>query len=371
MGLWDKIRGELIDIIEWLDNTHDTLVYRFERYGNEIKYGARLVVREGQVAVFIDRGQLADVFEPGTHTLSTPNVPILSTIQGWKHGFESPFKAEVYFVSTRRFTDQKWGTRNPVMLRDAEFGPVRLRAFGTYTFKVREPDVFLREIVGTEGHFSAAEITTQLRNHVLAAFADVLGESRIPILDLAANYDELSQFLTLKIEPAFAEYGLELSSILVENISLPPVVEKALDERSRMGVLGDLSAYTRLATADAMRGAAENPAGTAAAGMGMGMGFAMGNQMGRAMGGAEAGAAPAAPPPLPRERSFWIAEGGERRGPFSLAEVEARIRSGQVERDCLVWTEGMPQWGAAATVEALAAAFGALPPPLPPPTPGD
>ena len=172
MGLWDKLRGELIDIIEWLDSTNDTLVYRFPRYGNEIKYGAKLVVRDGQSAVFVNEGQVADVFGPGTYTLETKNLPILSTIFGWKYGFQSPFKAEVYFASTRRFTDLKWGTRNPIMLRDQEFVPVRLRAFGTYAMRVANAAELLREIVGTDGHFTTGEITEQLRNmNIIFLFA--------------------------------------------------------------------------------------------------------------------------------------------------------------------------------------------------------
>jgi membrane protease subunit (stomatin/prohibitin family) len=154
MGLWDKLRGELIDIIEWLDPSNDTMVYRFERRGNEIKYGAKLTVREGQAAVFVNEGQIADVFPPGMYTLETSNLPIVSTLQGWKYGFESPFKAEVYFCSTRRFTDLKWGTKNPVMLRDPEFGPIRLRAFGAYAMRVSDPGTFIKEIVGTDGHFT-------------------------------------------------------------------------------------------------------------------------------------------------------------------------------------------------------------------------
>jgi len=195
MGLLDKIRGEFIDISEWTDPAGDTMVYRFDRHDNEIKMGAKLTVREGQVAVFINKGQLADVFEPGMYTLETDNMPILSTLMGWKHGFHSPFKAEVYFVSTRRFTDLKWGTKHPITLRDAEFGPVRLRAFGTYVIRVSDAGAFIREIVGTDGHFTTDEITDQLRNIIVSRFADIIGESKIPAPDMAANYDQLRQFV--------------------------------------------------------------------------------------------------------------------------------------------------------------------------------
>ena len=267
MGIWDKLRGELIDIIEWLDPTSNTMVYRFERYNNEIKYGAKLVVREGQAAVFVNEGQIADVFKPGTYELETKNLPILSTLLGWKYGFESPFKAEVYFASMRRFTDLKWGTKNPVMLRDKEFGPVRLRAFGTYVMHVTDPAAFIREIVGTEGHFTTEDITAQLRNMIVSRFTDILGESGIPVLDLAANYDELGGFITQRIQDEFKVYGLELTKMLVENISLPPAVEAALDKRTSMGVIGNLQQYTQYQTAEAIREAAQNESGgTAGAG---------------------------------------------------------------------------------------------------------
>src|SRR5262245_55009575 len=190
MALWDKLKQELIDIIEWLDDTNDTLAYRFERYNNEIKYGAKLVVREGQMAVFVNEGKIADVFTPGTYTLQTQNLPILATLKGWKYGFESPFKAEVYFASTRRITDLKWGTKSPVMRRDAEFGPVRLRSYGTYVVQMKDPAVFVRQVAGTDGTVKAEEIVEQLRNMIVARFTDILGESRIPVLDLAGNYDE-------------------------------------------------------------------------------------------------------------------------------------------------------------------------------------
>src|SRR5262245_46029358 len=253
MGLFDKLRGELIDIIEWNESGDSQLLaYRFPRYNNEIKYGAKLVVREGQAAVFVNQGQLADVFPPGTYTLETRNLPILSTLLGWMYGFESPFKAEVYFASTRLFTDLKWGTKNPIMLRDAEFGPVRLRAFGTYALRVGVAGIFIRQIVGTDHRFTADQITEQLRNFIVSRFTDLLGEKKIPALDLAGNYDELGQFVTERLKPEFVAYGLELHNLLVENISLPPEVEQALDKRTSMGVVGNLDAYTRFQTANSI-----------------------------------------------------------------------------------------------------------------------
>lgn len=235
MGLWDKLMGEFVDVIEWTDNTSDTMVYRFDRHGNEIKYGAKLTVRETQVAIFVNEGQVADVLGPGMYVLETKNLPLLSTLQHWDHGFQSPFKAEVYFFNMRQFTNLKWGTRNPVMLRDAEFGPVRLRAFGTYAMRIDDPRKFMQEILGTDGQFSVEEISDQLRNIIVSRFSNIVGAANIPVLDLAGNYDQLGQFVTQKIAPEFQSYGLKLTSILVENISLPEEVEKALDKRSKIG----------------------------------------------------------------------------------------------------------------------------------------
>ena len=221
------------------------------------------------------------MFTSGTHQLTTRNLPLLTTLAGWKYGFQSPFKAEVYFVNTRNFTNLKWGTKNPVMLRDAEFGPVRLRAFGTYVVRVSDPAKFIKEIVGTGGKFSVEEVSDQLKNLIVTRFADMLGESKIPVLDLAASYNELSAYLTGKIAPEFLEYGLEVTKLLVENISLPPEVEEALDKKSSMGIIGNLDNFVKFQSANAMEAAAKNPGGEASAGVGMGMGFAMANQLGK------------------------------------------------------------------------------------------
>ncbi len=369
MSIWDKLSGEFIDIIEWTDDSSNTLVYRFERHGNEIKNGAQLTVREGQAAVFVDEGQLADVFMPGRYELKTSNLPILSTLRGWKHGFESPFKAEVYFVNTRRFTDQKWGTKNPVMLRDPEFGAVRLRAFGTYSFRVEDPAQFLREIVGTDGHFATSEISHQLRNMIVARFTDALAESQLAALDLAANYDELGDFVRKKIGSEFAEYGIGLTKLLVENISLPSEVEKALDKRTSMGVIGDLGAYTQYQAAQSMEKAAENPDGGASSGMGMGMGFAMANQIGQAMQqqqqqGQQQSGGP--PPPPSTGPAVYIAVDGETTGPFNAKQLTQKRRGGALDRSTMVWMEGMDEWAPAGEVDALQALFKSTPPPPPP-----
>ncbi|MCP4154510.1 MAG: SPFH domain-containing protein, partial [bacterium] len=346
--------------------------YRFERMGNEIKNGAKLTVRESQAAVFINEGKLADVFMPGMYELTTANLPVLSTLKGWVHGFNSPFKAEVYFVNTKRFTDLKWGTQNPIMLRDAEFGPIRLRAFGSYSIKVTDPAKFLKEIVGTDSEFTTDEVVDQLRNIVVSRFTDALGECKVPALDLAANYDELGNFMVEKIGPEFGEYGLELLKLLVENISLPPAVEEVLDKRSSMGILGNMNQFTQFQAANAMEAAANNPNGTASGGIGMGMGFAMANQMGQAMSSNQQQnqqnqASPAGgPPPIPQAVSFFVAINGQQTGPFDINVLKQKVLSGELKKESLVWKNGMAAWSAAGTVPELTSLFGQVPPPLPP-----
>ena len=366
MGIWNKLRGELIDIVQWIDDTNDTMVYRFERYNNQIKYGARLTVREGQTAVFVNEGKIADVFVPGMYTLETKNLPVLSTLQGWKYGFNSPFMAEVYFCSMRQFTDLKWGTMNPIMMRDAEFGPVRLRAYGTYAVKVSEPGVLIREIVGTDGHFTVDEIVNQLRNLIVSRFAEIAGSSGIPVLDMAANYGSLGDFLAQKIASEFQGYGLELAKLLVENISLPPEVEEALDKRSSMGVVGNLAAYTQFNVANSIPDAAQNPGGLAAAGAGIGMGVAMAGPIGQALGARPQPAAPGSTPPTLPAPTWFLALEGKQAGPFDLGALAAEAAAGRLTRQTLAWSQGMEQWTPAGQVPALAAILDAVPPPLPP-----
>jgi membrane protease subunit (stomatin/prohibitin family) len=344
MGLWDKIRAELIDIIEWTEPSQsDILAYRFPRYDNEIKIGAQLTVREGQAAVVVNEGQIADVFGPGRQTLETQNLPVLSTLRGWKYGFHSPFKAEVYFVSTRQWTDQKWGTQNPLMLRDAEFGPVRLA----------DPKKFLRQLVATDPSFQTYEITHQLRNTIVSRFADVIGQAKIPILELAGNYERMSGLALERIAPDLAAMGLELTAFYIENISVPAEVEKALDERTKMGVIGNLGQYTQFQAAQAMRDAAQNPGGLAGAAAGIGAGVAIGNQIAGAM---------AAPPPVPFPATYYLAIDGEQSGPFELPAVAAKARSGQLTSGTLVWKQGMTSWTAAESVPELRALLAAMPP---------
>jgi membrane protease subunit (stomatin/prohibitin family) len=378
MGLLDKLRGEFIDIIEWTEPAqNEALAYRFPRYNNEIKMGAQLVVREGQNAVIVNEGQLADVYKPGTYTLSTQNMPIMSTLRGWKYGFNSPFKAEVYFISMRQWTDQKWGTQNPIMMRDPEFGMVRVRAFGSYAMHVSDPAVFLRQLVATDPSFESYEISNQLRNTIVSRFVDVIGKAKIPVLDLAGNYDAISKIALQAIAPDLATLGLALTLFYIENISLPPEVEQALDTRTKMGVIGDLNQFTRFQTATAIGDAAKNPAGGAGMGMGLGAGVAFGQTIAGQMaqpfppGGAAGGApapsvAAAVPPPLPGGPAFYVAIGGVQAGPFDAGMLAAKVREGALGRETLVWRQGLSAWAAAGTLPELEALLGSVPPPLPP-----
>lgn len=367
MTLWEKATAELLDIIEWTDDSTDTMVWRFPRFDNEIKYGAQLIVRQAQSAVFVDRGEIADLFTSGQHTLTTKNLPVLSTILGWKYGFHSPFKAEVYFVNTRNFTNLKWGTKNPVILRDREFGPARLRSFGTYVVRVCDPAKFIKEIVGTGGHFTLDDICEQLKNLIVSRFADALGECGIPVLDLAANYNELSIFLTKKIAPEFLEYGLEITKLLIENISLPLEVEEALDKKSSMGIIGNLDNFVKFQSAQAMEAAAKNPGGDASSGIGIGMGFAMANQLGKILATPQE-PAPGAPPGIQREAAesrYFIGENGAKTGPFDLHTIIGYIQAGPVTGETLLWKQGMTGWEKAETFGELKTALQATPPPLP------
>ncbi len=287
MGLMDWGKAQFLDILEWLDDSNDTLAWRFPMRGQEIQTGGKLVVRESQEAVFINEGQLADVFKPGTHNLTTQNLPILATLKGWKYGFESPFKSDVYFISTKLYNDLKWGTSNPIMMRDADFGMLRIRAFGIYSIKVVDSGTFLKQLVGTNGVYTVPDISEQLRKTIMSRFTDALGESKIPALDLAAKYDELSEFVKQKLQEEFKTMGLELSKFFVENISLPEEVEAMMDKRTGVGMMAPvMGAYTQMQVADAIPLAAANPGGVAGMGMGVGLGFGMGNMMGQQMVGA-------------------------------------------------------------------------------------
>ena len=356
MGFWDKIFGEFIDVIDWLDESHDTMVYRFERYNNEIKYGAKLTVRETQAAVFVNEGEIADVLGPGLYELETQNLPLLTNLQHWDHGFNSPFKAEVYFCNLRKFTDLKWGTKNPIILRDKEFGVVRLRAFGTYEMRIDDPALFIRDIVGTEGHFSVDDISSQLRNVIISRFSNIIANANIPILDLASNYDQLSQYLTEKIKEEFSKYGIELTKFLIENISVPPSVEEALDKRTQMGIVTDLHEYLEFQTAESMTSATGNS--TAAMGASMGVGFAMAEKLSKNF--ERKGYVPE-----PFEKMYYYAKNKAPIGPLNIDEIEVLIENKTITTDTLVWSSGMENWQKARTLEEIESLFNLLtPPPL-------
>lgn len=367
------LKGEFIDVISWTDDTRDTMVWRFERRDNAIKYGAKLTVREGQAAVFINEGQLADVFGPGLYELQTNNMPIMTTLQHWDHGFQSPFKCEIYFVNTTRFNNLKWGTQNPIMCRDPEFGPVRIRAFGTYAMRVTDPGLFMKEVVGTDGEFTSDEISIQIRNVIVQQMSQALAKSGIPVLDMAANTMDLAKLVNAAIAPTVAAYGLALPEFYIENISLPDEVEKVLDKRTSMGIAGDLNKYMQFNAAEglAQPGSAMGATMGAAigAGMGAGMGVNMGAQAGP-WGAMPAAAAPAAapPPPPPAARQWHLAENGATKGPYGEADLVAMAASGALSRASMVWTAGQDGWKAAGETE-LARIFAMVPPP-PPPAPG-
>lgn len=283
MGLFSFIKKNMLKVIEWKDDSKDTLVYRFpvpDRY--EIMKGSKLVVRESQVAIFVQEGQIADIFTAGTHHLDTHNLPFLSKILSWKYAFETPYKGDIYYVNTKQFTGCRWGTTNPVLMRDDDFGVIRLRGYGMYSFRVKNPETLLKEVFGTNRYYTVADIEDQLRNYIVSEVSDAIAESGIGALDLAGYYSELGGILLNRLTERFGALGLEVASITVENISLPENVEKSVDERSSLGILGDkMGVYTQKKAADAMEKAAENPAGSglAGAGVGLGAGFYMGEAM--------------------------------------------------------------------------------------------
>ncbi|MBQ15641.1 MAG: antifreeze protein [Planctomycetaceae bacterium] len=361
MGLFDKLKGELIDIIEWSNQPPHLLVWKFPRYNNEIKHGAQLIVRPGQEAIFVHEGQVADVLKPGRYELDTNNIPVLSTLQGWKHGFSSPFKCDVFFVSTRQATDLKWGTPNPIPLRDSDFGTIRIRAFGSYTLKVVDPKPLLSEMSGSQEEFDFDAVDTLLRNLIVQSFSEHVAESKIAVFDLAANYSEVAEGVRERVcEKIDDEFGLEIPQLMLVNVSFPEEVEKAIDSRSAMGAIGDMQQYQQYQLGKAMPDIANNPGGGSAAdGMGLGMGLAMAGRMMNTMGQDPAGNAP---PPVPA--SFHIAVEGDSKGPFQASQL-----SGQITPETLVWSQGMAAWTPAVQVPQLAGLFATPPPPPPPPAP--
>lgn len=278
MGLMDLIQGELIDLIEWTDDSRDTLSYRYPDEDKAIKNGAQLIVRESQMAQFVYLGQFGDTFGPGKHTLTTDNIPVLTRLKSWKFGFESPFKVDVYFLNTRLFTGNKWGTSNPIMMRDDDFGIVRARAFGTYDFHIVDPKLFLKEVAGSDHNFRIDEFAETMRSRIVSVFTDALASSQVPILDVSTRYTELGEALLPLINPTLtAKYGIELAAFVVENVSVPKEVEAAIDKRSSMAAVGDLNAYVKYQMGQGM----EKGEGGGAGGMAteMAVGLAIAQQM--------------------------------------------------------------------------------------------
>ena len=307
MSILNFIRKELIEIIEWTDDSRDTLAYRWPDEDRQIKNGAQLIVRESQVVQFVAAGQYADLFAPGKHTLSTENIPVLSTILGWKYGFQSPFKCDVYFLNTRLFTGNKWGTANPVMLRDADFGMVRMRAFGTYDFRIVDAPKFLKEVAGTDHNFRLDEFADTMRSRIVSVFSEALARAGVPALDVAARYAELGQALLPVINPVMTgKYGIEITAFVVENVSVPPEVEQAIDKRASMGAIGNLNDFVKYQMGVGMGEGGEGAAAAAVPAQ-MAMGFGMAQEMMKSM---QTGAAAAVPPPLPGTPAPAPAAGG-------------------------------------------------------------
>ena len=360
MTLRDLIHSELIDVVEWLETSHEAMVWRFDRPDNEIKNGAQLIVRPGQVAVFVEQGTVADVFQPGRHELVTKNLPLLSKLRGWKYGFQSPFKADVVFVSTRQFTGNKWGTKQPVMTTDPQLGPVRLRAFGTYAARVSDAEAFVRELVGSNSSFTISQISDQLRDQVVARFSQLLGENTTSVLSLAASYRQLGEQASARLAPELAKFGVELTQLVVESIALPDEVAATLDQRTRIGLIGgDMQAYSQMLTADAIRDAARNQ-GAGGAGAAVGVGLGMAQQLSSVASRPPAGASPSAdaPPPIPPAVAFYVAVDGAPHGPLDMAALRMRMAEGALRDDTLVWRPGMTAWASASQVPELAPLFG-------------
>ena len=337
MGLMDYLKTQFLEIIQWQDDSRDTISFRFPDEDKEIKRGAQLIVRESQVAQFVYLGQFGDSFGPGKHTLTTDNIPILATLKGWKYGFESPFKADIYYVNTRLFTGNKWGTANPIMMRDPDFGIVRTRAYGTFDFHVTDVPLFLKEVAGTDDHFRLDEFADTMRSRIVSVFSDALATAKVPVLDVAARYTDLGDALLPLINPVVtSKYGIEFPSFIVENVSLPPEVEQAIDKRSSMAAIGNLNDYVKFQMAESMTKGGGEGAGMASTAAGLGAGLAMGQQMMAAMSGAQttppAAAPGAVPPPLPSAAASATPAGSL---PELLSPADAGKVLGVTEADVL------------------------------------
>jgi len=390
MGIFDAIKNEIfIDIIEWIENDNETIAYRYDRKGNDIRNGAQLTVREGQTAVFVNEGQIADVFPAGMYELETENLPILSRLKGWKHGFKSPFKAEVYFISTRILSDFAWGTPSPFSIRDPEFGILTLRARGHFSFHVTDPRKFVTAIVGTDGEFTKAEIKDRLRKRFVTQAQSAIAGSGKAFYQMAENLDDLSLELKDRLNEKFGEdFGMALDDTSIQAIEPSEESMAKIEKRDDLFFTDSrIGNYERQARADALKTMAANPGpgGLAAGGMGMGMGLAMANQMGGAYGmnpmgmnpammgaglGMAAGAAGAtAPPPPPQSASWYLSVSGQQLGPLPQNQLPAYAQQGQLTAETMVWKQGMAGWAPAGSVPELAALFGAPPQQAAPPTP--
>ncbi len=378
MGLFDKakefIKGELIDVVEWLDPSQNIIVHRFERKDNAIKNGAQLIVRESQVAVFVNEGEIGDVFQPGHYTLDTNNMPITTTLKSWKYGFNSPFKCEVYFVNTKVFTAQKWGTPNNFYVRDQDFGRVTIRAFGTYSMQVSDAAQLIRKLSGTNSEYRTSDIADELRSVIVTNLVSTIGQSGKSLLDFAASQDQMSKLCEQKINSE-TDYGIQFTKFLISSISLPEELQKKLDEGTGMNMLGDMNRYQQMSMADAMKTAAAN-GGNGGGGMEGMMGMMMMNQMmqnqqnmmNQQHGYAQQGySQQAAPPPMQGMVQYYAYVNGQQLGPFPIQTLQQMIAQGQVTGDTQVWKQGMAGWAAANTVAELSQLFGAVPPPPPPP----
>lgn len=362
MSFLNKLKGQFIDIIQFLNPSQNVIVHRFDRHGNEIMNNAKLVVREGQAAVFISEGKLADVFGPGTYTLNTQNMPILTILKGWKYGFNSPFKAEVYFVNTTIFIDQRWGTKNPITLSDPRFGMIEIRAFGTYNFKIDDAGKFITEIVGTSGSFTTEDIENQLRSIIVTRFSNAAGQLNIPIESYAANLNDLSMHIFDYMKNDFQMYGMEVIKFLIENVSMPDDIKKEIFEYSRLNAI-DMQKLAQFKTAQAIKDAANNQGGVAGMGAGMGAGFAIAGQMAQSFAGQSG---QNNPPPIPsQEIAFYVVQDGKQTGPFMMDMLMQMSRDGKLQKDTLVWRAGMASWAAAQEQPELAEIWANMPPPIP------
>lgn len=362
MSLFNKIQqktfGRSLDNIEWIDDTGYTMIWRFPCYKYKIQNGAQLKVNESQVAVLVNEGCFADVYKPGYYKLQTSNMPILTILKRWKYDFNSPFKADIYFVNTKHFMNIRWGTLSPILMYDREFGPIRMRAFGSYSFRIQSnPVVFIRNIIGTHTSFTNDSVKEQLSNFVIKKFTDYIVKSKIAALDLAANINEFSSELTIALKSDFSDYGIELTKFLIENISLPKAVEEALEKDTRRNVTNDKILYTQMQHADSLNKTSNNTPGDR---------HLLNNNMSieQLYNAVGINSHQNTSPSIPKQIMYHVAVDGIQKGPFMQAEMQQMIQKGQLTTNTLVWTQGMLIWKAAGSVASLSQLFDTAPPPL-------